>query len=154
MLRPRARCLKVPTLRFEGPEPEKARSQRAPRPVWLEPLLAPFFTNDITPRGAHAALKFHLQTDLPNGTHAVLFHFHTRLANTSKCDSSHQHSPLSQRHSHLTHLANTSKCDSSRSHSPPTRLANTSKCDTSHHSPLRNPKSKPVFLSNFVPDRG
>ena len=88
MLRPRARCLKVPTLRFEGPEPEKARSQRAPRPVWLEPLLAPFFTNDITPRGAHAALKFHLQTDLPNGTHAVLFHFHTRLANTSKCDSS------------------------------------------------------------------
>ena len=151
MLRPRARCLKVPTLRFEGPEPEKARSQRAPRPVWLEPLLAPFFTNDITPRGAHAALKFHLQTDLPNGTHAVLFHFHTRLANTSKCDSSLS---LSDTRISRTHLANTSKCDSSRSHSPPTRLANTSKCDTSHHSPLRNPKSKPVFLSNFVPDRG
>ena len=151
MLRPRARCLKVPTLRFEGPEPEKARSQRAPRPVWLEPLLAPFFTNDITPRGAHAALKFHLQTDLPNGTHAVLFHFHTRLANTSKCDSSLS---LSDTRISRTHLANTSKCDSSRSHSPPTRLANTSKCDTSDHSPLRNPKSKPVFLSNFVPDRG
>ena len=69
----RARGCKLSSSRFYDPEPdvlkqwftpglepEEARSQRAPRPVWLGSLLAPFFTKDTTPRGAHAAHNFHL----------------------------------------------------------------------------------------------